>query len=265
MLKRLETVEVEFNSDRGVGYITLSRPESLNSMNIQMSTDISTALELLEEKDNESDGVAVRVVVIEGAEDKAFCAGADINGFGDNDERTSGRRNHRDYIRVFPAPVVAKIQGYCLGGGFETALACDFRLAHEDSEFGLPEADLGLIPGAGGVQYVSRYANPELAKELAMTAEFISAHRAAQEGLVSKVFDRGEFAEGVTEFVNTIASKAPLALRAIKRSANLTTQAGLEEGIDFDQQQFELLLETDDFQEGTKTFSEDREPKFTGR
>ncbi|RZH69167.1 enoyl-CoA hydratase/isomerase family protein [Natrinema altunense] len=265
MDESLETVLVAFDEDRGVGTLTMHRPDALNALNAQLRADIIAGLELLEERNEETDGVALRAVVLEGAGEKAFCAGADVGGFSEESAGGSSARSHYDVIRQFPAPVVAQIDGYCLGGGLETALACDFRLASEGSTFGFPEVSLGILPGAGGVQYVSKLASPAVAKELAMTGDHISATRADEEGIINHVYADDEFDDAVDEFVTDLAGQAPLAVQAIKQSADMAVHSGLEEGIAYDYQLFKRLLETEDHAEGAAAFAEDREPEFDGK
>jgi enoyl-CoA hydratase/carnithine racemase len=266
MREELDTVVVEFDEAEGIGTLTLNRPDSLNAMNGQMRDDIETGLELLAEHDAQEEGVAVRAVVIEGSGEKAFCAGADITGFSDASPAAFEAHGMRDSVSEFPAPVVAKIQGYCLGGGLELALACDFRIATESSRLGFPEVDLGLLPGAGGVQYVSRLAGPAFAKELAMTGEHISAERAAEEGVINHVHSDEEFENEVEEFVGMLAAKPPLAVRAIKDSGNVSVESGLNEGRKYDNRVFATLLETEDHEEGARAFAEDDyDPEFVGK
>lgn len=268
MRDKLDTVIVAFDEDRGVGTLTLNRPDKLNALNAQMREDIQTGLERIGSFDADAEGVAVRAVVIEGAGEKAFCAGADITGFSGASPASfvNEPRSMRDAIIEFPAPVIAKIDGYCLGGGLETAFACDFRIASERSTFGFPEVDLGLLPGAGGVQYVARLANPSVAKELGMTGEHISAERADEEGLVNHVHPAGELDDAVEEFADTLAGQPPLAVRAIKDTGNKSTEMGLDEGRAYDRRTFSALLQTEDHEEGARAFAEDDyEPEFTGR
>lgn len=265
MQKALETATIAFDSDSGIGSITLNRPDALNALNGQLRADIETAFERLQALDVEETGVALHVVVIEGAGDRAFCAGADINEFADGSEADSSRP-FAAIIEDCPAPVIAKIDGYCLGGGFELSLACDIRLASEGSRLGLPEVDLGLLPGAGGVQYVARLANPAFAQELAMTGNHISAAEAAEEDLVNHVYSSDGFEDQVASFVSEIANKPPLAVRGIKSSATIATELGLNEGRRFDQAQFSQLLSSEDHKEGVKAFAEDDyEPTFAGK
>jgi enoyl-CoA hydratase/carnithine racemase len=265
MHEELETVQVDFD-ERGVGTLTLNRPDSLNAMNQQMRTDIETGLGLLSEQDNEADGVAVRAVVIEGTGDQAFCAGADITGFSDVSPGAFEPHTMRDSVIEFPAPIIAKIHGYCLGGGLELALACDFRIASESSRLGFPEVDLGLLPGAGGVQYVARLAGPSFAKELAMTGEHIPAERAASEGIVNHVHSDEDLDEETDAFVEKLAEQPPLAIRAVKDSGNMAVETSLNEGRKYDQRIFSSLLETEDHTEGERAFAEDDyDPEFSGK
>ncbi|WP_049925186.1 enoyl-CoA hydratase/isomerase family protein [Halopiger goleimassiliensis] len=265
MHEELETTVVEFDAETNVGYVTLNRPDALNALSSQLREDVVEGLRLLEAQNEEADGVALRAVVLEGAEGN-FCAGADVNEFSDESAGATSERSHYEFIREFPVPVIAKVEGYCLGGGLETAMSCDMRIAHEEARFGLPEVDLGLLPGAGGVQMVSQLASPAAAMELAMTGEHITADRAADLGIVNRVYGDDEFDEAVDEFAETIAAKPPLATQAIKQSARTAVQAGLEEGVAFDRQQFGQLLTTEDHEEGARAFAEDDyEPEFKGR
>jgi enoyl-CoA hydratase/carnithine racemase len=264
MHEELKTVVVEFESETGVGYLKLNRPGSLNALNDQLQEDIITGLRLLEGENEETEAIDLRVVVIEGAEGN-FCAGADINEFSDESSGETSERSHYQFIRDFPVPVIAKIRGYCLGGGLETAMSCDFRIAHEDARLGLPEVDLGIIAGAGGVQMVSRLANPSAAMELAMTGNHINAVRAHDLGIVNQVHS-DNLDNVVDGFAETIASKPPLSVQAIKRSGRKATQTDLEEGIAYDKRQFKPLLSTEDHKKGARAFSEEEyNPEFKGQ
>ncbi|MFB6149503.1 MAG: enoyl-CoA hydratase/isomerase family protein [Halobacteriales archaeon] len=266
MRSELETVIVEFDDETGIGRITLNRPDKLNAMNSQMRDDIAAALDELGTQDDAADGLAVRVVVIEGAGDRAFSAGADINEFSDSTRQAFTSHGTQETLQDFPAPVVAKIDGYCLGGGLETALACDLRFASDRSTLGFPEVDLGILPGAGGVQYVSRLAGPAVATELAMTGDHISADRAAEIGILNDVYATETFEEEVEGFVDQLAGQPPLALRGIKESAKAAVQMNRKEARDYDAQLFSQLLKTEDHKEGAKAFQDDDyEPEFTGK
>ncbi|ELY45503.1 enoyl-CoA hydratase/isomerase family protein [Natronorubrum tibetense] len=261
----LDTVLVEFDDETGVGTLTMNRPDALNALSGQLRDDIVAGLQQLEAENDDAEGIALRAVVLEGAGEKAFCAGADIGGFSDESAGATSAPSHYDFVREFPVPVIAKIDGYCLGGGLETALACDFRLASEGSTFGFPEVNLGILPGAGGVQYVSKLAGPSVAKELAMFGNHISAERAAEEGIINHVYDEDAFDDEVEAFVTELAGQAPLSIQAIKKSADMAVHSGLEEGIAYDGQLFAELLKTEDHAEGAAAFGEDREPEFQGK
>jgi len=266
--EELDTVIVEYDGDRHVGHLTLNRPDRLNTLSPQLSSDIVTGLERLEEVNEDADGVALRAVVMEGAGDRAFCAGADVTSFEDRSPAAESPRDHYRFLMDFPTPVIAKIHGFCLGGGLETAMSCDFRVATEDADLGLPEADLGIIPGAGGVQFLSEMANPAIAKEVAMKGQsgFLSGSEAADHGLVNSAHDAGELDDAVAEFADIIAGQPPLAIQAIKRSADMAVESGLHEGIEYDQRQFAPLLGTEDAEEGMRAFADDDyEPEFKGR
>ncbi|MFC7157562.1 enoyl-CoA hydratase/isomerase family protein [Halomarina halobia] len=263
-MEEFDTVDAEFDEETHVGYLTLNRPDALNALSDQLRRDIVEGLRWLESQNEDAEGIALRAVVVEGAEGN-FCAGADITEFSEASPGESSERHHYQFVQEFPVPIIAKIRGYCLGGGLETAMACDFRFAHTDARLGLPEVDLGLIPGAGGVQYISRLANPSAAKEVAMTGDHLSAERAHELDIVNRVYDE-DLDEATQGFAETLASKPPLAIQAIKDAANVSTQIGLDEGRSYDRRRFEPLLDTEDHQKGARAFAEDDyEPEFEGR
>ena len=263
MDETFETIELEFDEETGVGYLTLDRPDSLNALSLQLREEVIEGLRSL--NDLNDDSIDMRVVVIEGAEGN-FCAGADITEFEDDAPIVDADRTHFQFLRDYPVPVIAKIHGYCLGGGLETAMSCDFRFASEDATLGLPEVDLGIIPGAGGVQFISRLANPSVAMEIAMTGDHISADRAAEVGIVNRVYDEEELDDAVEAFAAEIASKPPRSVQAIKQSANLATEVGLDEGLEYDRKLIDPLFGTEDHEEGVRAFAEDDyEPEFKGR
>lgn len=262
MQKEFETVSVEFEPDTGIGHITLNRPDSLNALNALIREEIVDALQTLESHNDSTDGVALRVIIIEGAGGN-FSAGADINEFSDSSPGRTSKRHYRTFIVEFPVPIIAKIHGYCLGGGLETALACDFRFAHEESQLGLPEVDLGIKPG-DGVQFITRLANASIAKELAMLGSHISADDALEANIVNRVYG-DDLDEKTREFAETIAAKPPLAIQAIKESANMAVETGLLEGRRFDHELGTHLRQTEDYEKATRAFAEDDyEPVFEG-
>jgi enoyl-CoA hydratase/carnithine racemase len=258
----LETVDVTFESDSGIGYVRMNRPDSLNALSSQLRTDIAEGLEWLDGQTDDGDGPSIRVVVLEGAGGN-FCAGADINEFEDRQPGKQLAREHYDVIMEYPVPIIAKIEGYCLGGGFETAMSCDFRIAHEGSRLGVPEVDLGMIPGSGGIQFISQYANSAVAKEMAMTGKHISGNEAHEYGLVNQVHEDGTFEDAVEDLAGTIASKPPLAIQAVKESADLASD--IIERRKHDRLQSSYLKTTHDHKEGVRAFNEsDYEPEYIG-
>lgn len=265
METEFETVTLKYDEETGIGHLTLNRPDALNTLNMQLKDDIVEGLEALEARNDETDGVALRAVVIDGAGDRAFCAGVDVGGFEDKSKGGRSERSPYELVKEYPAPVIAKIQGYCLGGGLELAFACDFRFASADSTLGLPETGLGIIPGAGGIQYVSRLASPAVAKELVMTAKHFSAERAAEDGLIHNVFEVDALDDEVQAFTESIASQAPLAVQATKQSVAMAMESGLDAGLAYDRSVSESLVETRDAKEGREAFAEDREPDFVGK
>lgn len=260
-----ETVAWEYDEETNVGRIVLDRPESLNALSEQLKDDIVAGFDAFGVLDDESPGVEVRCVVLEGAGD-AFSAGADITEF---DETFAGYLDLHDAWTVpetFGAPVVAKIDGYCFGGGLELALACDFRLASADSEFGLPEVDLGLLPGAGGTQRLTQLVGPSRAKYLTMLGDTVSAQRAASEGIVDEVHPRDALDEEVAAFAERLASQPPLAIRALKDVINYAQEVGLREGRLYEHRAEMSLHESADAAEGIRAFLEDGyEATFRGQ
>ncbi|MFB6310392.1 MAG: enoyl-CoA hydratase/isomerase family protein [Salinirussus sp.] len=263
MPEEFDTTIAEFDDSTGVGHLTLNRPDALNALSDQLRTDIVAGLRWL--ADHNDDSIECRAVVMEGAEGN-FCAGADINEFEEGPRRPSAARDHYRFIMDFPLPVIAKIRGYALGGGLETAMACDIRYGSEDARVGLPEVDLGILPGAGGVQFISRLADPSIAKEVAMTGRHIPGEEAADMGILTRAYPDDELDTAVADLAAEIASKPPLSVQAIKQSGNLASQTGLREGIEWDRKAIEPLLGTEDHEKGARAFAEDDyEPEFKGR
>jgi enoyl-CoA hydratase len=212
-------------------------------------------------------------LILAAAGEKAFCVGADLKGRAQEYEGDGagpdplGERVRRVFgqLEALAFPVIAAINGYALGGGLELALACDLRVAAEGARFGLPEAKVGSMPGAGGTQRLTRAIGPARAKELMFTGEFIDAAEAYRIGLVNKVFPREGLAEGARALARTIASRAPLSLRAVKAAVNLCQDASLEAGLAFERTAHAVLRASRDRREGIQAFLEKREPNFVGR
>jgi enoyl-CoA hydratase/3-hydroxyacyl-CoA dehydrogenase len=238
--------------------IELDRPERLNALNQDLMDEIEHALDTADDD--------VRVVTFEGAGDRAFCAGADIGGFADTEPwEASEITSMFETVNDFPKPTIAKVDGLCLGGGHELALACDMRLATTDSQFGFPEINLGLLPGGGGTQRTTRMVGEARAKELVFRGEPISAERAEEWGLINRAVDSDEFEDVCAEFVEDIVEGPPVGLEMAKRIMNRGQDASLEAALTMESQSFGLLFSTEDMVEGTTAFMEDRDAEFEGR
>ena len=245
-------------SDDGLLEIELDRPERLNALNADMMDEITHLLE-------NADLDEVRAVTFEGAGDRAFCAGADITGFAGISPHEVEVTPMFQTVNDFPRPTLAKIDGFCLGGGNELAMACDLRIATEDSKFGFPEIDLGLIPGGGGTQRAMRMLTEARAKELVFRGNRIDAELAEEWGLINRAVDDDEFDEVVDEYVSDLVNGPPIALRKAKQVMNEGRDQDLSAGLELEAQAFGLLLTTDDMMEGASAFMEKRDPEFEGK
>ncbi|MCS6883851.1 MAG: enoyl-CoA hydratase-related protein [Acidobacteriota bacterium] len=246
-----------------VAVLTVNRPNKLNALNIATRSEIIAALDSLRANDE------VRVLVVTGAGEKAFIAGADITEFAgrtalEQREVMLAKRMF-DAFEEFPKPVIAMINGFCLGGGCEVALSCDIRIASENAQFGQPEIKLGIIPGGGGTQRLTRLIGEGKAMELILTGDMIKAEEAKALGLVNHVYPQSELEARTMELANRIAEMSPIALRmakeAVKSAARLTLREGLEREIDL----FALCFSSQDKEEGVKAFLEKRKPQFIGK
>ncbi|ARS90159.1 3-hydroxyacyl-CoA dehydrogenase/enoyl-CoA hydratase family protein [Natrarchaeobaculum aegyptiacum] len=245
--------------DDGVLRVELDRPTRMNALNAEL-------LEELDDLFSTVDTDEVRCATIEGAGDRAFCAGADVTSFAGADPTELMEVTPTfETINEFERPVVAKIDGFCLGGGLELALSCDLRLATERSEFGAPEINLGLIPGGGGTQRLMRVLGETRAKELVFRGEHIDAERAQEWGLINRAVDREEFDDLVEEWVDDLAGGPPIGLKVAKKVMNEGQDASLDAAIAMESQGFGLLSSTDDVMEGAMAFAEDRDPEFEGK
>jgi enoyl-CoA hydratase len=256
-----ETLLVE-RRDR-VAIITINRPEKRNALNIQTREEGARLLEELRDDDS------VGVVVFTGAGDKAFIAGADIAEFAGRTALTQRdvmmARSLFNAIDSFPKPVIAMINGYCLGGGCELALACDLRIASETASFGQPEINLGIIPGGGGTQRLTRLVGEGKAMELILTGEIINAQTAYKIGLVNTVVPAADLEAKTMEIANRIAEKSPIALRMAKEAVKLASRSNLDEGLRREVDLFALCFSSEDKDEGVKAFLEKRKPVFKGK
>jgi len=244
----------------GVCWITLNRPDKLNSI------DSKTMKRLFETIDEVEDDPNVRCVVIKGS-GRAFSAGADVDELmklTPEEAEELSRKGHETMMKIssMPKPVIAAINGYALGGGCELASACDIRIASEKAKFGQPEIKLGIIPGWGGTQLLTRLIGVGRAMELILTGRIIDAEEAYRMGLVNKVVPHDRLEEEVSELAKTLASGAPIAMAEAKRLVNLG--GSLEVGLDEEAEAFGRLFATEDSREGFKAFKEKRTPSFKG-
>lgn len=263
-----DTIRWSFDDASGIGTIVLDRPDSLNALSAQLREEFVEGLQAFAERDGDArtggEGVSVRAVVVEGAGD-AFSAGADIDEFDEINPGVFEIGQAYEAAESFPAPVVAKIDGYCLGGGLELALSCDFRFASRRSTFGQPEIDLGIIPGGGGTQRLAAAVGTTRAKELCITGEQISAETAEHDGIVDYVYPAADLDDEVDAFTSDVASKPPLAVRAVKDVMTVYHEVGLRAGRRYERRTVDTLRKTEDAQEGARAFAEDREPEWQGR
>lgn len=250
--------------DGGVGWVVINRPEKLNAINVATMGEIAAAFA---EMGNDP---AVRVIILTGSGDKAFIAGADISEFLGLDAAKGKEYALRGQavlrsIENSGKPVIAAINGYALGGGTEIALACHIRLASENAKLGQPEVKLGIIPGYGGTQRLSRLVGKGKAMELILTGRMIEAREAADIGLVNKVVPASDLLMEAEALAREIIKNAPIAvacaIEAINRGLDLT----LDEGLALEAEIFGRTCATEDFAEGAKAFLEKRKPTFSGR
>ena len=246
-----------------VAIVTINRPDKRNALNIKTREEGAAVLEELSTDDS------VGVVVFTGAGDKAFVAGADIAEFSGRTAITQREvmtgRSLFTAIDTFPKPVIAMINGYCLGGGCELALACDIRIASENASFVQPEINLGIIPGGGGTQRLTRLVGEGKAMELILTGEIIDAKSAFAIGLVNQVVPADQLKAKTMEIANRIADKSPIALRLAKEAVKLASRSNLDEGLRREVDLFALCFSSEDKDEGVSAFLEKRKPVFKGK
>jgi len=246
-----------------ISFLTINRPDKRNALNQATRDDIQHALDALD-KSTES-----RVLVITGAGDKAFIAGADINEFEGRTALTQreAMKGLRIFMAIeeFPKPVIAMINGFCLGGGLELALACDIRIASDTAKLGQPEINLGVIPGGGGTQRLTRLVGEGTAMELILTGDAIDAAHAKEIGLVNNVVPAADLRNTVVSLATRIADKSPIALRMAKDAVKSAARMSLREGLERETDLFCLTFGSEDKVEGVRAFLEKRKPDFKGR
>lgn len=249
--------------DGRVATVTINRPDKMNALNAAVRREFVAALDALRTNDE------VRVVIVTGAGDKAFVAGADIAEF----EGRTGLEQFRvmkgfamvEAADQFPKPIFAAINGYCLGGGCELAMGCDFRIASDKAKLGQPEITLGILPGAGGTQRLPRLAGMGTALKLLYTGDMVDAQEALRVGLVDEVVPHDKLMDRAREIAAKIAERSPAALQFIKEAARAAWRQSLEEGMRLETTLFGLAFSTADKEEGVKAFLAKRKPEFTGK
>ena len=245
----------------GVALIRLNRPESLNALNRALVADLT---QMLLDLDQDSE---VRAIVITGNE-RAFAAGADIKEMaGDSaiDMLILDQFQKWDQIKRLKKPLIAAVSGYALGGGCELAMLCDIIITSETAQFGQPEIKIGVIPGAGGTQRLTRAIGKSRAMEYILTGRFFSAQQAYEWGLVSRVVPVELYLEEAIKLAAEIASMPPIAVQLAKQAILKSYELSLEEGLHFERRNFYLLFATEDQKEGMKAFMEKRSPQWKGR
>lgn len=252
---------ITVSDERPIAVITLNRPDALNALNGRMVSELTEALSGLAKDDS------IRCLILTGSE-KAFCAGADIREMADRSAVDMVRTEHFhafwEMVGRYPKPMVAALSGYALGGGFELAMCCDIILAAEGTKIGLPETNIGVMPGGGGTQRLTRAVGKYRAMEMILTGSNITAEEAASLGLVNRVVPAGQHLQEARKIALVIASKGPVAVKLAKAAVNRAEESGLSEGLEYERQLFYLTFATKDKEEGMKAFLEKRRPEFRG-
>lgn len=260
-MPQYETITVE---KRGkVAVMTINRPDKLNALNSKVHSEGVAALEELRVDDE------TRVLVITGAGERSFIAGADIGEFAGKtpvtQRATFQEKTLFNTIDSFPKPVIAMINGFCLGGGNELALACDLRICSENAKFSQPEINLGIMPGGGGTQRLTRLIGEGRSMEIMLTGDMIDAETAYRFGLVNHVHTAAELVAKTLELAEKIADKAPIALQLCKEAVKFASRSNLDEGLRREVDLFAICFSTEDKEEGVAAFLEKRKPVFKGR
>jgi enoyl-CoA hydratase len=244
-----------------VGIVLLNRPEALNALNDEVMGLLVDALTGLDADD------AIGCIVLGGSE-KAFAAGADIGQMAEAsamDMYEARRIDRWDAIRRIRTPLVAAVSGFCLGGGNELAMACDLIVASETARFGQPETGLGIIPGAGGTQRLTRAIGKAKAMDVILSGRFLTAEEAERAGLVARVVAKEAWLEEAKAVARSIAEKGPIAQRLAKEAVNRAYESTLETGLDYERKALYLAFASEDAREGLTAFTEKRKPDFKGR
>jgi enoyl-CoA hydratase len=260
----LSLANVLYEKKTDVAYVTVNRPKVLNALNTPTWKDLRTAFE------DARDDATVRGVILTGAGNKAFIAGADIGelaqatGF-EAEQSSRFGQEVLDLIENLGKPVIAAVNGFALGGGCETAMACTVRLAVETARFGQPEVTLGLVPGGGGTQRLPRLVGKGRALQLILSGEMISAQEAHRIGLVNEILPAAELIARAETILKKIAANAPIAVKLALEATNKGMETSQGEGLLLEASYFGLCAATEDKKEGTSAFLEKRVPRFNGR
>ena len=246
-----------------IGLVTVNRPEQMNSMNSETRSELASAFADLG-KDS-----TISVIILTGAPGKAFIAGADIKEFLERD-MSNQEALEEDWIVTkvisnLSKPVIAMMDGFCLGGGLEIAMACDLRIASDRTKLGQPEINLGIIPGAGGTQRLTRLIGEGRTMEMILTGRMITAEEAFNYGILNFTYAAEELEAKTMEIANTIAEKSSYAIERAKKSVKAVSQMNLEEGLKLEREMFIECANSEDGKEGIAAFIEKRKPDFKGR
>jgi enoyl-CoA hydratase len=260
----LALANVLYEKKGAIAYVTVNRPKVLNALNTPTWKDLRTAFE------DAREDTAVRGVILTGAGDKAFIAGADISELAhvaafEAEQSSRFGQEVLDLIENLGKPVVAAINGFALGGGCETAMACTIRIAVDTAQFGQPEVKLGLVPGGGGTQRMPRLIGKGRALQLILSGEMISAQEAYRIGLVNEIVPAAGLVTRAEAILKKIASNAPIAVKFALEAANKGMETSQGEGLLLEASYFGLCAATEDKKEGTAAFLEKRPPQFRGR
>ncbi len=252
---------VEPQYEKHVALVRLNRPKAMNALKPELMQELS---ETLKELDNNDE---VRCIVLTGNE-KAFAAGADIKNMADKnpvDMLKDDQFSTWDQIYKTKKPIVAAVSGFALGGGCELSMSCDMIVASESAKFGQPEIKIGVMPGAGGTQRLTRAVGKARAMEMVLTGKFISADEAKDAGLINKVTPVEVYLKEAVKLAQEVAQNSPIALEVAKSSVNNAFETGLQDGLYYERKNFYLLFASEDQKEGMKAFIEKRDAEFKGK
>ena len=255
---------ITYEVRESIGYITLNRPKVMNALNRRTIEELNTAFHAAQ------DDATVKGVILTGTGDKAFIAGADIAELSAIDDGQAGEFSEKgqevlSFIEMLGKPVIAAVNGFALGGGCETAMACTIRIAAENAKFGQPEVKLGIIPGYGGTQRLPRLVGKGRALQLILTGDVIGAQEAHRIGLVNEVVPAADLISRCEAILKQIGANAPLAVRYSIHAVNEGIETDLSSGLKLEAKYFALAAATEDRNEGTSAFVQKRAPQFLGK